>query len=73
MSTESTQRVRRTTRSRVRASLIRIGMDPRTADRWCDLWEAEAARQTLANDSEHFWDAAKGWIDAQRKSTVPLA
>ena len=47
-------------------------MDPRTADRWCDLWEAEAAGQGLPSDSEHFWDSAKGWIDAQRKSTVPL-
>lgn len=72
MSPESPERVRRTTRARVRASLIRVGTDPRTADRWCDLWETEAARQRLANDGEHFWDAAKGWIDAQRMSTVPL-
>ena len=72
MSPESTERVQQTTRRRVRASLIRVGMDPRTADRWCDLWEAEAARQKVANDGEYFWDAARGWIDAQRNTTVPL-
>ena len=72
MSPDSTERVRRTTRARVRASLIRVGMDPRTADRWCDLWEAEAARQKVASDGEYFWDAARGWIDAQRNTTVPL-
>lgn len=73
MSSETAERIRRTTRTRVRASLIRVGLNPRTADRWCDLWEAEAARQKIAKDGDYFWDAAKGWIDAQRTTTVPLA
>jgi hypothetical protein len=52
--------------------MIRAGFDPDLAARWCNRWEAEAARQGIGSESEHFWDAAAGWIDAHRGSTTPL-
>lgn len=60
------------TRAGVVAGLIRHGLDRVLAERWCDLWEAEAARQGFGPESEHFWDAARGWIDAHRGSRIPL-
>ena len=63
---------RQANRAGVLAGLRRSGLDPALAARWCDLWEAEAARQGFGSESEHFWDAAKGWIDAHRRTTTPL-
>ena len=59
-------------RAGIVSGLIRSGFDPEPAMRWVELWEAEAARQGIAPESEHFWDAAKGWIDAHRRTTKPL-
>jgi hypothetical protein len=55
-------------RSRLAAqrSLMAIGMSAEEADAWCDAWETEANRQKLRPGSEYFWDAGRGWIDAQR-------
>lgn len=52
--------------------LVAYGVDRDLAERWCDLWEAEATRQGIDPDRDHYWDAAKGWIDAHRGSTRPL-
>jgi len=56
----------------VLSSLIKQGLDARQAAQWCDLWEAETARQGITHETEYFWDAAKGWIDAHRDSRMPL-
>lgn len=66
------KRPRQASRAGVLSSLIRSGIDPELATRWCALWEAEAARQGVVPEREHFWDAAKGWIDAHRDTTTPL-
>ena len=72
MNTRTRKLFRQANRTRVLAGLRRSGVDPKMAARWCDLWEAEAARQGFGPESEHFWDAAKGWIDAHRWTTTPL-
>jgi hypothetical protein len=55
---------RRRARADVRRALILAGMAHGEADRWCALWEREAARHGLA-ESPYCWDAGRGWIDAQ--------
>ena len=49
-----------------RHALIMSGLSAEEATHWCAAWEAEAERQTLHPDSRYFWDAGRGWIDAQR-------
>ncbi len=49
-----------------RHELIKGGMSAEISARWCAAWEAEAERQNLRPDSNYFWDAGRGWIDAQR-------
>jgi hypothetical protein len=66
------RRFRPASRADVITGLTRIGTDPAVARRWCELWEAEAARQGMAADGRYFWDGAMGWIDAHRSSTRPL-
>jgi len=46
--------------------LIAGGLSAEEAGSWCDTWEAEANRHELRGDSQDFWDAGRGWIDAQR-------
>jgi hypothetical protein len=41
-----------------------LRMPPREAERWCVAWEQFARRYGGAR-SLHFWDAGRGWIDAQ--------
>jgi hypothetical protein len=48
-----------------RRGLINSGLSDEDADHWCAAWEAEAERQNLRPDSQHFWNAGRGWIDAQ--------
>lgn len=67
---------RRRKRERARLSAERdlraSGLSAEDARGWSAAWEAEAARQSLHPDSEYFWDAGYGWIDAQRSfGTVP--
>jgi hypothetical protein len=49
-----------------RRALITSGMSAEMSARWCAAWEAEAERQNIRPDSKYFWDAGRGWIDAQR-------
>src|SRR5512140_1355062 len=49
-----------------RHDLVASGLHPEDAAIWCAAWEAEAERQGLRPDGLYFWDAARGWIDAQR-------
>ena len=49
-----------------RQALIATGLSAEEATLWCATWEAEAKRQNLRPDSQYFWDAGRGWIDAQR-------
>jgi hypothetical protein len=63
---------RQASRASVIAALVESGLDSRQASSWCNLWEAEASRQGFGTDGEHYWAAAKGWIDAHRGSTRPL-
>ena len=58
-------------RSRCRNALIGEGESPDHAERWCDAWEAEAARQGTAH-GPYYWDSGRGWIDAQRESWTSL-
>jgi len=41
------------------------GMSSDDALAWCDKWEHYAAKTGLRSESAYFWDAARGWIDAQ--------
>lgn len=60
----TTERV--TARTAVKRELVDDGVTPETAERWCAAWEAEAERQGVRRTSLYFWDAGRGWIDAQR-------
>ena len=47
-------------------NLVRdLRIDPAEAERWCAAWEQFAHRHGGA-ESSYFWDAGRGWIDAQR-------
>ena len=53
-------------RERVAQSLMSVHrMTWEDASDWCDRWELYAARSGLGPRSTYFWDAARGWIDAQ--------
>ncbi|MDO8484289.1 MAG: hypothetical protein Q7S35_05025 [Candidatus Limnocylindrales bacterium] len=65
MSKLKDERIHQARRAAIRHRLLTsTGMDPGVAERWCDAWEAEAALQGLARDSD-YWDAGKLWIDTQ--------
>ena len=49
-----------------RHALIIGGMSAVRSAMWCAAWETEAERQNIRRDSKYFWDAGRGWIDAQR-------
>ena len=49
-----------------RRALITSGMSAQISAMWCAAGEAEAERQKIRPDSQYFWDAGRGWIDAQR-------
>jgi hypothetical protein len=51
-------------RAACRDALVECGMPPGEAERWCATWEAEAARQGVVR-GPYYWDAGRGWIDAQ--------
>ena len=55
-----------TSRIATRHALIMSGMSAEVSAYWCAAWEAEAERQNIRPDSKYFWDAGRGWIDAQR-------
>ena len=63
---------REATREDVRNGLVKCGLPPETAEYWCDQWLRHAAWQGVARERHYFWDAATGWIDAQRTATRPL-
>ncbi len=52
-------------RADCRAALVDGGVSPDQAERWCATWEAEATRQGVIRNL-YYWDAGRGWIDAQR-------
>jgi hypothetical protein len=66
------EHIRQSMQADVLTALTKQGVDARQAVEWCDLWEAETARQGITHVTEYFWDAAKGWIDAHRNSRTPL-
>jgi hypothetical protein len=51
-------------RAYCRDALMDEGVSPEQAERWCATWEAEAARQGVVR-GPYYWDAGRGWIDAQ--------
>ena len=57
-------------RSEARRELITSGLSAKESAFWCAAWEDEAERQGLRADSAYFWDAGRGWIDAQRQMPV---
>jgi hypothetical protein len=59
-------------RAGCRKALTDYGVDLDQAERWCATWEAEAARQGVAR-GPYYWDAGRGWIDAQRAFRKSLA
>jgi hypothetical protein len=54
-----------------RQQLVRILMSGRRltlaeASHWCDAWDEHAARSGIRPSvAPHYWDSARGWIDAQ--------
>ena len=52
-------------RAGCRDALMDGGVSPDQAEHWCATWEAEAARQGVMR-GPYYWDAGRGWIDAQR-------
>ncbi len=59
------ERIHGARRAAIRNRLLASGgMDIDVAERWCDAWEAEAALQGIARNSD-YWDAGELWIDAQ--------
>jgi hypothetical protein len=58
-------------RNETRRALIIGGLSAEDANAWCAAWEAEAERQGVRADNQYFWDAGRGWIDAQRAPVVP--
>jgi hypothetical protein len=61
------ERILRAHRLGVRNRLAAQEMSEAVADRWCDAWEAEAARQGTA-PGPGYWEAGFRWIKAQRAS-----
>ena len=57
-------------RIETRRALITAGVSAEESGFWCAAWEAEAERQGIQADSQYFWDAGRGWIDAQRAMLV---
>jgi hypothetical protein len=55
---------RQAARAGARKELIDAGLDREEAEHWCNLWEREAARHGLVG-GPYYWDAGRGWIDAQ--------
>jgi hypothetical protein len=58
--------VRQATRARVVERLMQRGLALVEAEGWCDAWERYAAAEGVLSSRDFFWDAGKGWIDAQR-------
>ena len=48
---------------RILTSVRRLPMQEALA--WCDKWEKYAVQSGLRLGAPYFWDAARGWIDAQ--------
>jgi hypothetical protein len=46
--------------------LVASGLSAEESAFWCAAWEAEAERQKIRPESQYFWDAGRGWIDAER-------
>jgi hypothetical protein len=42
-----------------------LEIDRDEAERWCAAWQEFARRNSVARGL-YFWDAGRGWIDAQR-------
>jgi hypothetical protein len=49
----------------IRSLARELTIDLQEAERWCAAWERFARRQGGAR-SRYFWEAGRGWIDAQR-------
>ena len=49
-----------------------LRMERDDAERWCAAWEQFAKRYGGAR-SPYFWDAGRGWIDAQRAMGTVLS
>ncbi len=47
-----------------RARLLAVRVPPFAITRWCDAWEAEAARQRL-EPSKEYWNDGIAWILAR--------
>ena len=57
--------IERAREAAIRSLARDLGIDRDEAERWCAAWEQFAQRQGGA-ESAYFWDAGRGWIDAQR-------
>jgi hypothetical protein len=49
-----------------------LTIDLQEAERWCAAWERFVRRQGGAR-SDYFWEAGRGWIDAQRAMGIALS
>jgi hypothetical protein len=64
------ERIHQARRAAVRNSLTDYGMSLGDAERWCDSWEAEAARRELPKDRD-YWTVGSAWIAEQRAARRP--
>jgi hypothetical protein len=63
-STDRARQLARGARKAAHRDLIATGLSEAVAEAWCAAWEA--ARHGLPSHSRFFWNAGRGWIDAQR-------
>jgi hypothetical protein len=64
--TDQARRLAQGARRAAHRDLIGTGLSETVAEAWCAAWEAEAARHGLPSNGRYFWNAGRGWIDAQR-------
>jgi hypothetical protein len=59
------ERIHLARRTTVRNGLTDFGMRLEDAERWCDAWEAEAARRGITRSAD-YWTVGDAWIAEER-------
>jgi len=64
------ERIHQARRAATLNGLTDYGMSLEDAERWCDAWEAEAARLELPKD-KNYWTVGSAWIAEERAARRP--